>query len=304
MALKLIALIKEPYKLFIYVAMHFGYFPKMKDETYVKLAYRAFAGKRLDLTNPQTYDEKLQWLKLYDRNPIYTTMVDKYAVKKYVADIIGSQYIIPTLGIWEHFDDIDFDQLPDQFVLKCTHDSGGLVIVHDKSKMDMVAAKEKLEKSLKRNYFWGGREWPYKNVPPRIIAEKYMEDSTDKELRDYKFYCFDGYVKALLLATNRQGEGGAFFDYFDSDFNHLNLTNHWHKNAPTVPHKPKCFDEMLRLAKILSQNIPHVRVDFYEVNGQVYFGELTFYDMAGLLKIHPSEWEIEWGDLIKLPERK
>lgn len=281
-----------------------GFLSWMSDETYLKIVYKAKIGKTLNLNNPQTFNEKLQWLKLYDRKPEYTTMVDKYAVKKYVADKIGEQYIIPTLGVWERFADIDFDKLPYQFVLKCTHDSGGLVICRDKSKFDIEAARKKINRSLKRNYYYSSREWPYKNVKPRIIAEQYMEDKTDGELRDYKFYCFDGFIKALLLATSRQSEGGPYFDYFDYNFNHLALTDHWHKNATKTPHKPSHFDEMVRLSKVLSKGIPHVRVDFYEANGHVYFGELTFYDMGGYSRIHPDEWEVEWGDLIKLPKKR
>ena len=256
----------------------------------------------MNLDNPQTFNEKLQWLKIHDRKPIYTTMADKYAVKKYVADKIGGKYIIPTLGVWESFEDINFDILPNQFVLKCTHDSGGIIIVKDKNNFDKKSARKLLERNLIRNFYYCGREWPYKNVPPRIIAEKYMEDSQDKELRDYKFDCFDGKVHALLLVTNRHGKGKMYFDYFDSEFSHLNLTNHWHSNAPVTPRKPYSFDTMIELAKILSTGIPHVRVDFYEMNGRVYFGEMTFYDNSGFLKIHPDDWEIEWGNLIRLPQ--
>lgn len=275
----------------------------MSDELYLKMLYKEIMGKKLNLDTPKSFNEKIQWLKLYDRNPLYTKLVDKYEVKKYVSSLIGEQYIIPTINVWDNFDDIDFDSLPDRFVLKCTHDCGSIVICKDKTSFNVEEAKAFITKKQKVNYFWGGREWPYKNVPPRIIAEQYMEDAADGELRDYKFYCFDGFVKALLLATNRQGKGGAFFDYFDSNFNHLNLTNHWHKNAPEAPHKPKHFDEMLKLAQILSVGFPHVRVDFYEANGKVYFGELTFFDMSGFLIIHPDNWDNEWGNLIKLPKK-
>lgn len=290
-------------KRFVFIAGLFNHYPNMPDEKYLKKLWKAVMGYELNLEMPTTFNEKLQWLKLYDRRPEYTMMVDKYAVKKYIADKIGKEYIIPTLGVWERFEDIDFESLPNQFVLKCTHDSGGLVICRDKNTFDKEKAKNKISKCMKRNYFYNTREWPYKNVPPRIIAEQYMEDKTDGELRDYKFYCFDGFVKALLLATNRQSEGGPYFDYFDSNFNHLALTNHWHKNAAKIPHKPSHFDEMVRLSQVLSKGIPHVRVDFYEANGHVYFGELTFYDMGGYLRIHPEEWEVEWGDLIKLPKK-
>lgn len=273
------------------------------DRVYIQWRYFRAFGQLANLKNPKTFNEKLQWLKLYDRKPKYTAMVDKYEAKKYVAKCIGEEYIIPTLGVWDSFDDIDFDSLPNQFVLKCTHDSGGLVIVTDKSKLDIPKAKEKIERSLRRNYFYSGREWPYKNVKPRIIAEKYMEDESDSELRDYKFYCFDGYAHCLLVSTNRNNGKELCFDYFDREFVHLPLVNHWHPNSQIEPHRPTHFKTMVELAERLSNGLPHARIDFYEVNGKIYFGEITFYDMSGFLILHPDDWEREWGDLIKLPER-
>lgn len=275
----------------------------MGDKTYLKLQFRAQMGKWLDLENPQTFNEKLQWLKLYDRRPEYTMMVDKYAVKAYVAQQIGREYIIPTLGVWDRFEDIDFDTLPERFVLKCTHDSGGLVICRDKASLDLQMAREKLEKSLKRNFYFHGREWPYKNVKPRIIAETYMEDSHTGELRDYKFLCFDGEAKTLYVATERQTTGEETkFDFFDMDYRHLPFCN-GHPNAHCLPEKPKCFDEMRRLAEKLSKGIPHVRVDFYEVDGKVYFGELTFFHMSGFAPFDPAEWDVTFGSWITLPEK-
>ena len=199
--------------------------------------------KKLNLKDPKTFNEKLQWLKLYDRNPKYTQMVDKHEVKNYVASRIGSEYIIPTLGVWDKFEDIDFDSLPNQFVLKCTHDSGGLVICKNKSDLDIDATKRKINKCLKKNYYWHGREWPYKNLRPRIIAEQYMEDTSTKELRDYKFFCFDGEVKALFIASDRQVKGEETkFDFFDMEYNHLPFTN-GHPNARVMPEKPKGFEK-------------------------------------------------------------
>ena len=177
------------------------------DALYLKLRYWKVFHKPLNLKNPQTFNEKLQWLKLYDRKPEYTCMVDKYKAKQYVAERIGQEYIIPTLGVWDSFDEIDFDALPDQFVLKCTHDSGGLVICQDKKTLDKEAARRRITASLQRNYFWANREWPYKNVKPRIIAEVYMQDTVTAELRDYKFFCFNGTAKLLFIATDRQTEG-------------------------------------------------------------------------------------------------
>ena len=280
-----------------------GFYKYMSDENYIKKDYRLAFGKELDIDNPKTFNEKLQWLKIHNRKPEYTTMVDKYAVKKYVADKIGEEYIIPTLGVWESFDDIDFDKLPDQFVLKCTHDSGGLVICRDKSKLDMAAAKKKINKSLKRNYYWSNREWPYKNVKPRIIAEEYMEDSITAELRDYKFFCFDGEVKALFIATDRANKSEETkFDFFDADYNHLPFTN-GHPNASVLPGKPENFETMKKLASTLSSGIPHLRVDFYEVDGKVYFGELTFFHWSGMVPFDPPEWDLTFGNWITLPKK-
>lgn len=281
----------------------YGKYDHLTDEECIKKKYRASMKKELDLENPQTYTEKLQWLKLYNHNPIYTTMVDKYAVKQFVAERIGEEYIIPTLGVWDNFDDIDFNSLPNQFVLKCTHDSGGLVICKDKSTFDIKAAKAKICKSLKRNFFLRSREWPYKNVKPRIIAEKYMEDSVTSELRDYKFFCFDGVCKALFIATDRQTIGEETkFDFFDENYNHLNIIN-GHPNAIVIPEKPQCFNLMKELSERLSMGIPHLRVDFYEVDGKVYFGEMTFFHHSGFVPFEPEEWDYKFGEWIELPEK-
>ena len=253
------------------------------------------------MKNPQTFNEKLQWLKIYDRKPIYTTMVDKYEVKNYVADKIGDEYIIPTLGVWDSFDEIDFDSLPDQFVLKCTHDSGGLVICKDKSKLNKEKAKKKIELSLNRNYYYHGREWAYKDVKPRVIAEKYMEDKNSKDLKDYKFFCFDGKVKAMFIATDRFTQGvETKFDFYDTNFEHLPFTN-GHPNAECVIEKPKHFEKMKELAEILSKGIPQIRVDFYEIDDEVYFGELTFFHWSGMVPFVPEKWDYVFGEWIELP---
>jgi hypothetical protein len=284
--------------------LEFGFYDKMPDDEYLKKMFRVRMKKELDLENPKTYNEKLQWLKLYDRKPIYTTMVDKHGAKKYVADIIGEEHIIPTIGVWDKFGDIDFDSLPEQFVLKCTHDSGGLVICKDKKKLNVSAAKKKISKSLKKNFYLRLREWPYKDVKPRIIAEKYMEDTETAELRDYKFFCFNGEAKMIFIATERQKQGEETkFDFFDMDFNLLPFTN-GHPNAQVPPKKPKCFDEMRTLAEKLSKDIPHVRVDFYEVDGKVYFGEMTFFHWSGMVPFDPPEWDEKIGSWIELPAKK
>lgn len=299
---KLMKFARNPGRLVISLG-HRGWFKGMDDKRYLKLIYHIEMGKTLNLDNPKTYTEKLQWLKLYDRNPIYTKLVDKCEVKKYIAEKIGPEHLIPTLGVWDRFEDIDFDALPNQFVLKCTHDSGGLVICKDKNTFNRRAAELKIKGCLKHNFFWGEREWPYKNVKPRIIAEVYMEDSSTHELRDYKFFCFNGAVKALFIATERSSKEETKFDFFDAEGNHLPFTN-GHPNADTPPALPIHMEEMKALAAKLSQGIPQVRVDFYEVEGKVYFGEMTFFHWSGMVPFVPECWDETFGSWIQLPLKR
>ena len=259
---------------------------------------------KLNLKNPQTYNEKLQWLKLYDRHEEYTQMVDKYEAKKYVASIIGDEYIIPTLGVYDSFDEIDFHELPNQFVLKCTHNSGGIIICKDKQTLDIKKSRKLMNKWMKKNPFWSNREYPYKNVKPRIIAEQYMEDESGYELKDYKFFCFDGEVKYIFVATDRGKEDEETkFDFFDMDWNHLPFTN-GHPNNPEPIKKPENFEKMKDLASELSKGIPHVRVDLYNIRGSIYFGELTFFHWSGLTPFVPEEWDYLFGNCIHLPQTR
>ena len=264
------------------------------DALYLRVKYYMRTGKRLNLRNPATYTDKLQWMKLHDHNPLYTTMVDKYEAKSFVAEKLGQQYVVPLIGVWDNVDDIPFDELPDQFVLKCTHDSGGLQICKDKSTFDFEAAKKKLRQVLKNDYYWQSREWPYKHVKPRIIAEQYLEDAATGETRDYKFFTFNGEPKVMYIATGR-GSGDTYADFFDMDFNHLQLDMD-HVNAPQCPQKPVCFEEMKKAAAVLAQGIPQVRVDFYEINGKVYFGELTFFHCGGFINFTPDSWNKTFSD--------
>lgn len=272
------------------------------DRKYIEFIWKHRMSYPLNLDKPTRYNEKLQWIKLYDRRDIYTTMVDKYKAKDYVASIIGDEYIIPTIAVWNNVEEIDINILPDQFVLKTTHDSGGVVICRDKGSFDLQKAKEKLSISLKRDFYIMAREWPYKNVPRRIIAETYMEDDQTKELRDYKFFCFDGVPKVLFIATDRQNRDEPFFDFFDMDFKHLDL-RHGHPNAPHLPEIPKCFEKMKELAAKLSKGFPHIRVDLYEVNGKVYFGELTLFHHTGMVNFDPENWDDIFGSWIELPNQ-
>lgn len=289
----------NPAKRMAYLSI-LGVYNNMSDEKYLKKRFKLCVGYELNLDNPQTFNEKLQWLKIYDHNPEYTKMVDKYDVKKYVAQKIGEEYIIPTIGVWDNFNKIDFDALPEQFVLKCTHDSGGIVICKDRSEFNRKAAKRKLNKRLHRNYYWASREWPYKHVSPRIIAEKYMEDESGYELKDYKFFVFNGKVKAMFIATDRNAATETCFDFFDVDFNHLPFTN-GHPNSKHKIEKPENYEKMIELAEILGEKIPQVRIDFYNINGKIYFGEITFFHWSGLQPFNPKEWDYTFGSWIQLP---
>lgn len=272
------------------------------DKLFLQLLYRRVLNKKLDLTNPKTFNGKLQWLKLYDRRPQFTTMVDKYAVKKYVADIIGEKYIIPTLGVWDKPEDIDWDKLPEQFVLKCTHDSGGLVICHDKSKIDKGAALKKLSKSLKNNYYKEGREWPYKNVPRRIIAEKYISEDSSNDLRDYKFFCFNGKVKCFKVDFDRYTSHKA--NYYDLN---LKVLPFGETICPPDFKENICIPEniieMIQLAEKLSDGSCFMRTDFYNIKGRIYFGEITLFPASGFGSFTIEEGDYTLGRWMELPNK-
>lgn len=276
-----------------------GFMRIIPDETYLKIAYKIKTGQKLDLKKTETFDAKLQWLKLYNKKPEYTQMVDKYEVRKYIKEKIGEEYLIPLLGVWDKFDDVEFDKLPNQFVLKCNHDSGGLVICTDKSKLDIKEAKKKIDKAMKINYFWVGREWAYKDVKPRIVAEKYMVDESGTELKDYKFSCFHGKVKFLQIFSNRGKTGDVKGDFFDIEFNHMQVRRVIPNSGKKIS-KPYNFEKMIELAEFLSKDIPFLRVDFYEVDKKIYFGELTFYPASGFRYFEPAEWNYTFGSYIDL----
>lgn len=273
----------------------------LSDEEYIKKNYKENTGKELNLDTPRTFNEKLQWLKLYDRNSMYTKMVDKYLVKNYVSKIIGDKYIIPIIGgPWYEVEDIDLNLLPDSFVLKCNHDCGSVFVCKCKKNFNFESVKEKIRNNLSRNYYLKNREWPYKNVTPCVFAEKYMAGDSGGDFKDYKFFCFNGKAKYMFIASDRMNIGTETkFDFFDMDFNHLPFTN-GHANAPIRPEKPHCFDEMKKLAEKLSIGIPHVRVDFYEVNRHAFFGEFTFYHWGGNMNFVPEDWDKIFGDNIDL----
>lgn len=319
---KIMGGIRNPKKLLIYVLHRIGII--FSDKTYLKILFRLHMGHKLNIDNPQTYNEKLQWLKLYNRKPEYTQLVDKAHFKEYIAHTLGEEYIIPTIGVYDKFDDIDFASLPNQFVLKCTHDSGGLIICRDKNILDLKKARRKINDCLKRNYFYTWREWPYKNVKPRIIIEQFI--STEKldvnienlksidtdilqkkyGLLDYKFMCFDGEVKALFLdigvVTGSEGHAEEYFrSVYDKDWNVMNVKE-TREHYPIPIERPQFLDKMVKIAERLSVGHPHIRVDLYHINNQIYVGELTFYHGSGMGNLFiPAAWDYKFGEWIKLP---
>lgn len=268
------------------------------DELFIKMQYFFMTGKALKSKKPRTFNEKIQWIKLNDRNEQYTELVDKFEVKKYVSKLIGEDYVIPTIGIWEHPDEINWKLLPDSFVLKCTHDSGGVVICSDKNKLDKRKVMTFLETRLKRNFYWHGREWAYKNVKPRIIAEPYLTDESGSELKDYKVFCFNGEPKLI------QVDFGRYIDHhrniYDTEWKYQNVSIKY----PTLPDrkivKPIILDNMLKKAKILSKGFYHARVDFYVIGEKLLFGEITLYHGNGCEKITPEAFSYAMGDWINI----
>ncbi len=280
-----------------------GFFHSMPDQRYLKIIAPMHTGKKLDLENPQTFTEKLQWLKLHNRKDVYTRMVDKYESANYLRETVGEGYSIPRLGVWEHFDDIDFDALPDQFVLKCTHDSRSVVICRDKSTFDRKKARASLERHLKRNLYYGSREWPYKNVPPRIMAEQLLVDESGTELKDYKVLCFNGRAEYVLVDFARFTAHRS--NYYDRNFQPAPFGDGYNPaDFNRKIKKPKMLDEMFRLAEQLSKDIPFLRVDFYSVYDKLYIGELTFFHNAGFARITPDQWEYKLGQLMDLSGMK
>ena len=301
MSNKMQQLIKNPWKAGLYFA-HRGYLDRWSDEDYLKLVFRAKFGYKLDLTNPQTFSEKLQWIKLNDHNPEYQLMVDKYDVKGYVSNLIGEDYIIPAYGVWNSFDDINFNSLPNQFVLKCTHDSGGISICRDKSVFDYDKAKKRITTSLKRDYYYHGREWPYKGLKHRVLAEKLLVDESGNELRDYKVLCFNGVPKLIEYHSGRYTDHQTQ-DFYDTEWRKTSISQagiECYQVSNYVAPKPSTLNEMLELSSILAKNIAHVRVDWYSVYGKLYFGEITFFDGSGLDPFDSYDDDLLLGSWIDL----
>lgn len=298
---KIIKYVTHPRKIIIWLNEH-GFARLFSDKFYLKCAYKDALGKKLNLKNPQTFNEKLQWLKLYDRgNDSLPATVDKYAVKQIVADKIGEQYVIKAYGIWDSFEEIEFDKLPNKFVLKTTHDCGGVVICKDKKTFDYEKAKSFLEMHLQRRYFYHAREWPYKNAKPRILAEEFV-GKEDECLVVYKVFCFGGEPRIIQVIQGDKSKDETI-DYFDENWNLLSLRQNFPNSVNHLP-KPDCLQEMLELSNKLSSHRPFLRVDWYIIDGKLKFSEFTYYSDAGFAQFEPEEWDYKLGEWIELPLKK
>ena len=292
-------MLANPWVIYSYLTAR-GAFHWVPDALHCSLLYHAALGRWPDLRNPRTFNEKLQWLKLHDRNPLYNTLVDKYAVKEWVAERIGPEYVARTYAVWERAEDIDISGLPEKFVLKTNHDCGGVAVCRDRALFDLEVARRKLARRLGTNYYWGGREWPYKDVKPLIFAEEYLDPGESDDLTDYKLMCFSEKVRCSFTCTSR-AKGDLRVDFFDIEWKHLPFTRHY-PNADVAPSRPENYGEMVRAAEMLSTGIPFVRVDFYEAGGRPYFGEMTLYPGSGFEEFDPPEWDERLGSWIELPE--
>lgn len=298
MNLKILKKVTNPYLLLTHIMRHWP-FRCVTDEFYLKIFFKAYQGKKLNIDKPITFNEKLQWLKLYDRNPQYTMLSDKYCVREYIKKTIGEEYLIPLLGVWDNAKDIDFTTLPNEFVLKCNHDSGSVIICHNKEKLNIDKTITTLNKSLHKQYFWKSREYNYKNIKPRILAEKLMVDLESNELRDYKYFCFNG--EPIFVQVDIGRFSNHIRNFYDMEWNFIQVSYGCRNDENVIIKKPKQHDQMIYLAKILSKGRPHVRVDFYVVNEKVFFGELTFHHGGGAMIVEPKEYDYIWGEYLKLP---
>lgn len=299
---KIISLLKDPRHLLLSLAEH-GFFNWMPDKLYLKLVFRLRIGQKLRINCPQTFNEKIQWLKLYDRRREYTEMTDKCLAREYISSRIGEEYLVPILGIWDKAEDIDFSKLPEQFVLKCNHDSGSTVVCRDKKSFSEADAVNTLKKKLRRNAFWGGREWQYKNIGRKVLAEKYLEDDASGELTDYKLLCFNGRVKCSFVVTKRFYDEGMHVTFYDRQWNRLPFERHYPADKTDID-KPENYEKMLEIAEELSKNHAFLRVDFYESDKKLYIGELTLHPGSGFEEFSPREWDDVLGGWLKLPTEK
>lgn len=285
---------------FFYIKIDEQNINDLTDEEFLKLEYMRQMGKELNLKNPVLFSEKLQWLKLYDRKPVYTKMADKFEARKFISGIVGDEYLTPLLGVWDRTEDIDFESLPQRFVLKCNHDSGGYFICEDKQSFDIAGVRRALSDLLRRNYFWHSREWQYKNIEPKILAEEYLTDEHG-ELLDYKLMCFNGKVRCTYIRSGQNADDGLKITFFDNDWNRIPVRNHYPSDKRAFS-KPINFGKMIDIAEKLSKGISFLRVDFYEIDGKLYIGEMTFHEYAGFNKFDPFDYEAIFGEWINLKE--
>lgn len=296
-----IKVIRHPSKIIIWLSSHGFTKYIISDKTYLKLMCKQNLGYDINLKNPKTFNEKMQWLKLYDRNPNYVKLVDKYEVRSYLTELIGEEYLIPLLGKWDKFEDISYDALPNKFVLKCTHDSGGVFVVSDKSSVDKENLKKEINKRLKKNYFYFGREWPYKFVKPRILAEEYMIDNTQGELIDYKLMVFNGKVKCSFTCTERFTDEGLKVTFFDREWKKMPFERHYPSSLKEIA-KPINYDKMIVIAEkiAMASHMKFARIDFYEANGKLYIGEITLYPGNGQEEFRPEKYDQILGSWLQL----
>lgn len=294
-------LANNPKLLFAHMMMIPGVTTMFSDKYYLEKIYYLYTGHKLDLDNPQSFNEKLNWEKLYYRNPIMSKLVDKYDAKPYVAKMIGKEHVVPNYGVWNDPDEIDFDKLPNQFVLKCTHNSGtGMCICKDKSQLDIEAVKAGLRRGLKERFYLKAREWAYKHANPRIIADKFLDDHSGNELQDYKFLCFNGEPEYVYLSIKAKF---VYENFYDMEFNPVYINHSFPRRSPEFE-KPKDFEKMKELARKLSAGFPHVRIDFFDVDGEIYFAEFAFYDWAGIRPFEDYQMDLKLGEKFILPENK
>lgn len=288
-------------KEFLIALNAFGIYNWIPDKLYLKIIYRLHFREKLNLKTPKSFNEKLQWLKLYDRNPKYCNLADKYLVREFVKETIGEQYLVPLIAVYDNADEINWDNLPSKFVLKCNHASGRNIICNNKKYLNIIKAKNELNKWINQNFFWHGREWVYKNIKPRIVAEKLLGQNGEI-LLDYKFMCFNGEPKCMFVCSERYSDDGLKVDFYDMNWNHMPFERQY-KNSKNTLLKPKGFDKMVELSRTLSNEIPFVRVDFYDIDGKIYFGELTFFPGNGMEEFTPKYYDELLGSWIELPHK-
>jgi hypothetical protein len=302
---KLLKIIKSPHILLNFITYNIankGYLKIMDDKQYLELMYYILMKKKLNPKNPSTFNEKIQWLKLYDRKPEYTIYADKYAVRQFIKDTIGEEYLIPLLGVYNSVEEIKWDKLPNQFVLKCTHASGANIICSNKTKLNIDKSKKKLKKWMRKNWFWYGREWCYKNIKPRIICEKFMVDESGVELKDYKFMCFNGVPKIIQVMSNRNNRNYNL-NHFDLNWDKISINRKSHKENKYYIKKPEKLGQMIEISKKISKKIPFARIDFYSVKDRMYFGEITLTPTSGYMDFENEKDNYLLGSWIKLPDR-